>query len=110
MKIRGFRFELGEIEARLVEHPQPHEAVVQSHDNGSDTQLVANVLSWKDVAPAQNLRSHLLGLLPGYMVPVVNESLVSLPLTPNGKLDRKALPTPNDESFDRQQYGAPHEN
>ncbi|XP_055303140.1 uncharacterized protein LOC129568840, partial [Sitodiplosis mosellana] len=107
VKIRGFRIEPGEIEARLVEHPQVHEAVVQSYGNGSDTRLVAYVVADAYASLAQDLRTYLLTLLPEYMVPVAYVCLSSLPLTPNGKVDRRALPPPNDEAFARQQYEAP---
>ncbi|XP_055301535.1 uncharacterized protein LOC129568044 [Sitodiplosis mosellana] len=107
IKIRGFRIEPGEIEARLVEHPQVHEAVVQSYGNGSDARLVAYVVTNQGHSFAQDLRTYLSEILPNYMVPAAYVCLPSLPLTPNGKLDRRVLPAPNDKAFAHQQFEAP---
>ena len=44
-----------------------------------------------------DLRSHLSGLVPEYMVPSYFRHLETLPMTSNGKVDRKALPDLNIE-------------
>ncbi|KAF9898851.1 hypothetical protein EC991_010256, partial [Linnemannia zychae] len=116
VKIRGFRVELGEIEARLSEHPFVSEAVVHVQGEGSNKRLIAYVIANAEHQATQasfesqlslTLRSHLLGRLPEYMVPAAFVRMDVFPLTPNGKLDRQALPAPGDGDFARQSYEAP---
>ncbi|HEV3052104.1 MAG TPA: amino acid adenylation domain-containing protein, partial [Longimicrobium sp.] len=107
VKIRGFRVELGEIEARLREHPAVREAAVAAREESAgDPRLVAYWAGGEEV-DAEALRAHLGERLPEYMVPAAYVRLETLPLTPNGKLDRKALPSPEGEAFVRHGYEAP---
>jgi amino acid adenylation domain-containing protein len=116
VKMRGFRIELGEIEARLQEHEGVREAIVVAReDTAGDKKLVAYVV------PEQNeendngsgraglrigeLREHLLGKLPEYMVPNVYVQLEKLPLNHNGKIDRKALPQPDSDTPEEEYVG-----
>ncbi|MFE4645650.1 AMP-binding protein, partial [Streptomyces sp. NPDC056730] len=109
MKIRGFRIEPGEIESALRQHPSVARAVVAARqDDGGAPRLVgyAIVRDGHTFAPGE-LRAHLKGLLPGYMVPSVFMELASLPLNANGKVDRKALPAPDPAAQAGTAYTAP---
>ncbi len=95
-KVRGFRVELGEIEAALVKCAGIQQAVVvDRHDGTGDSRLVAYYVATEGASPAdEDLRRDLHETLPGYMVPSAFVRLDALPLTPNGKVDRRALPAP----------------
>src|SRR5581483_5350994 len=95
VKVRGFRVELGEIEAVLNQHPQVQtSAVILRETEQQDKQLVAYVVSKPGMALAssQELQGYLRKYLPAYMSPAWFEPLEQLPLTVQGKVDRKALP------------------
>ncbi|MGW2329893.1 amino acid adenylation domain-containing protein, partial [Streptomyces sp. NPDC001700] len=96
VKLRGFRLELGEIEAVLLGIDGVQEAVVMVHEDGAgDQSLVAYAVTTAGTdVPVDLLLSHAKEQLPDYMVPSAIVLLDALPLTPNGKLDRRALPKP----------------
>ncbi|HEV3051677.1 MAG TPA: amino acid adenylation domain-containing protein, partial [Longimicrobium sp.] len=107
VKVRGYRVELGEIEARLAEHPGVSAPVVLvREDTPGDRRLVAYYLADEPVA-VDALKSHLADRLPGYMVPAAYVWMQAYPLTPNGKVDRKALPTPEGDAYAAREYEAP---
>ncbi|HEU0014949.1 MAG TPA: amino acid adenylation domain-containing protein, partial [Longimicrobium sp.] len=107
VKIRGFRVELGEIEARLVDHPGVREAVVLARQDAPGEQRLVAYYAGEQTPDADALRAHLLERLPDYMVPAAYVRLERLPVTPSGKLDRQALPAPADGAYARRGYEAP---
>ena len=96
VKVRGFRVEVGEIEAVLAQFPGVCEALVQPwHDAAHDTQLVGYVTGQGETEPLEltEIQAFLAARLPKYMVPQV-VVLATMPRTPNGKIDRRSLPKP----------------
>ena len=92
LKVRGFRIEPGEIEARMRAHPAVKDAVLSlQHDDNGLSYLAAYVI-WKEKADAAALKSALREQLPDYMIPAVFTGIEQIPLTPNGKVDYRALP------------------
>jgi hypothetical protein len=108
VKLRGYRVELGEIEAVLGAHEEAGDAVVLARGEGSDRVLVAFVAA-RGAAPelasqlppglgpqlppelAQRLRAYLAERLPEHLVPARLHVLAGFPLTSSGKADRIAL-------------------
>ncbi|MFI6421739.1 amino acid adenylation domain-containing protein [Streptomyces sp. NPDC050842] len=118
VKLRGFRIELEEVEARLTGCPGVREAAAvvrgnkligyvvpesDSRDGGSrdgDSQDADSRDAdsrdgvWLDAGLQTSITGELAAELPDYMVPGTLVFLTALPLAPGGKLDRAALPEP----------------
>jgi amino acid adenylation domain-containing protein len=95
IKIRGYRVELGEIEAVLAKHSLVSETVVSVFQNETgDKRLVAYVVAKGERPSWKELRTFLEAKLPEFMIPAGCVFLDALPLTPSGKIDRKSLPNP----------------
>jgi acyl-coenzyme A synthetase/AMP-(fatty) acid ligase/acyl carrier protein len=107
VKFRGFRVELGEIEATLDTHAAvAQSAVVVREDRPGEQRLVAYVVAKGEASP-EKLRQHLSRQLPQYMVPGAFVFLGALPLTASGKVNRQALPEPERSGADQASYVAP---
>ncbi|MER7224920.1 non-ribosomal peptide synthetase [Streptomyces rubradiris] len=94
VKLRGFRVEPGEVEARLTQEPDIDLAAVVVEGELADARLVAYVTARPGgfVDPSA-VRARLAAALPEFMVPTRIEVLDAFPTLPNGKVDRGALAT-----------------
>ncbi|PHM46101.1 Amino acid adenylation [Xenorhabdus mauleonii] len=109
VKLRGFRIEPEEIEARLAQCQGVREAIViLREDEPNQKRLVAYLLAEPDteLVPAE-LHQQLARHLASYMIPCAFVILEAFPLTPNGKLNRKALPVPDQAAIVTHSYEAP---
>jgi amino acid adenylation domain-containing protein len=91
LKIRGYRVELGEIEAALRDHPLVTHAVVTVRGSGAEAHLIGYVAG---PVTESEVAAHLRGRLPEYLVPHRWVVLDALPTMPSGKVDLNALPEP----------------
>jgi acyl carrier protein len=92
--LSGYRIELKEIEAVIIEHASVQDAVVVAKQNETRAELIAYIVSRNGELDTTELRKSLRERLPEYMVPGAYVSLPALPLTVNGKVDRAKLPAP----------------
>jgi amino acid adenylation domain-containing protein len=93
VKIRGYRVELGEVEAALYRHPAIREAAVLPVPDellGSRLRAVIATDGMGDLT-REIVLEHCRQWLPGYMVPELVEFRETLPRTSTGKVDRAGL-------------------
>lgn len=98
VKVRGYRVELGEVEAALLRAAGVTEAAVvaveRDGSGGRETELVAFVSGeGPDPGRERDLRRHLAAHVLKYMVPAEIRFLRAFPTTSSGKIDRQALKT-----------------
>jgi len=95
VKLRGFRVELGEVEAELSAQPEVESAVVLVRTIGLDQHVIAHCIPSAAAGDlgtlASRLRARLRTTLPSYMIPAAFDWVDAWPLNANGKLDHSAL-------------------
>jgi amino acid adenylation domain-containing protein len=100
VKLRGYRVELGEIEARLKQLNNVEDAAAVVHEEGSRQVLVAYLAIPPACGRAADLNREVIqaalrNSLPGYMVPARFIVVEAIPrLSASGKVDKAALPSP----------------
>lgn len=93
VKLRGFRVELGDVEAALLTHSSVVGAAAATISIDGEDELVGYVVCAGPDRPApSDLRDHARRALPTFMVPRFFVLVDELPVTAAGKIDRKALP------------------
>ena len=104
IKLRGFRVELGEVEAALAAHPGVSLAAVTLREDAALGRYLAGYVTARPrhVLDATELRTFLRERLPDYMIPAALSLLPELPLLPSGKVDRQALPEPARAALSRE--------
>ena len=90
VKLRGYRIELKEVEAVLVENPDVAAAAVIKDGQGPLARLRAFVVTRSGDRDIRNLTAWLKNQLPDHMVPEV-VAIERMPLTSSGKVDRNLL-------------------
>lgn len=101
VKVRGFRVELGEVEAVIAKHPAVRHCLVVAEDTEVGPMLAAYLVPLTGEAgeagaelDLDEVRAHAAAVLPEYMVPSAFAVIPEIPLTVSGKLDKRALPAP----------------
>ncbi len=95
VKVRGFRVELEEIEAVLLQYPAVRQAVASLRASAAGEVEVVAYLTGSLERSALVDAVHARRALPDYMVPPVFVVLDQMPMTAGGKVDRRALPPPD---------------
>jgi amino acid adenylation domain-containing protein len=90
VKLRGYRVELGDIEAALRQQPGIREAVVIALPTGNG-ELDLHAAYTGTRYDTQRLTEAISARLPAYMIPRRLTAIPRLPLNHNGKVDRQAL-------------------
>lgn len=94
IKIRGFRVELGEIDAAIASHPRVAQARSALRGAGGNERIVVWVTAAGEPPDPLELRRHLADRLPAYMLPADVGVIDAFPLNASGKIDVSTLPDP----------------
>lgn len=92
VKVRGYRVEIGEIEATLQAHPDIGDVAIVLSGTGMSTKIVAYVVpAGGNIPGLLEIKRHCAATLPRHMIVDVVRYTKDLPRTGTGKVDRRAL-------------------
>ncbi|PHM38767.1 non-ribosomal peptide synthetase [Xenorhabdus innexi] len=121
IKLRGYRIEPGEIEARLMQHPSVQNSALVTYAEQGDMLLVACVslksavkadilskASFSQASFAEQIIGFLSRSLPAHMLPNKVVVVDEMPQTTNGKIDYRTLLTRLPDYFSGQNVSQPY--
>jgi amino acid adenylation domain-containing protein len=91
IKIRGYRVELGEIEAAIYTHPEIREVVAYKNILNLDDERLNAIIVSNSTVNIGALKKTLNSVLPKYMIPSFIHQVDEVPKLPNGKINFKVL-------------------
>ncbi|MEM6684202.1 MAG: amino acid adenylation domain-containing protein [Bacteroidota bacterium] len=91
IKYRGYRIELDEIAAAILQHNSVKEAVVLLYEAVNSAQKLVAFISTANTFDKTTLFTQLNSQLPHYMIPTAIITLDEFPMTTNGKIDKRTL-------------------
>jgi amino acid adenylation domain-containing protein len=91
IKSRGYRVELGDVEAALYAHPAVEECAVVPVPDELVTNRIKAYLVTREAVSKGELITFCAERIPGYMIPELLEFRDELPKTSTGKVDRQAI-------------------
>lgn len=107
VKINGYRVELNEIKSQIEQSNLVEQcALIVKENKYSIKQLIAYVVA-KDEFNRTAVINFLKNILPEYMIPKIYVLIDRIPINSSGKIDYKALPEPDEKSFQKEEYVSP---
>ncbi len=91
VKLNGYRVELGEIEAAIIQHEAVQEVAVLIAKDTPEIVAYVVLKPGNQALSIKELKQHCARLLPGYMIPKSQVVLSQMPKNKNGKTDYNQL-------------------
>ncbi|MEK9497416.1 amino acid adenylation domain-containing protein [Photorhabdus sp. P32] len=107
IKLRGFRIELAEIDAKLRALPDVQNAIAVVREIEPGNKQIIAYLQTPQSLLVEQIREQLRHQLPHYMIPSAFVCLDAFPVSITGKVDKEKLPAPEASAFTSIEYVAP---